>query len=65
MSQPPSLSNCRVALCERLVGIAETKQDNSEKCLGVYVGMDSGLVRKRAVGDQIIERKCIFGVLPR
>jgi hypothetical protein len=60
MSQPPSFSDCFVAPCQRLVGIAETEKDNAQDRLCVYVGVDSYLVHKRAVGIAIIKRKDLF-----
>ena len=60
MSQLPSLSNGRVALCQCLVGKAETEKDNPQEQLRVILGVDSGLIDKRAVGIWIIERKHLF-----
>src|SRR5262249_17270492 len=60
MSQPPSLGDGRTTLCQCLVKIAETKQDNPKKALGEPLGVNSDLMAKRAVGHWIIKRKRLF-----
>ena len=65
MSQSPCLSNSRIASCHCLVRITETKQDFPQKYLCRYVGVNSGMVDKRAMRDRIIKRKHVFQMRPR
>ena len=60
MSKSPRLSNRRAALGQCLVGIAETNQDDPQECLRYYLGIDSGLIDKQAMGIWIIKRKHLF-----
>src|ERR1700682_3434493 len=64
MSQSASLGDCCIALCQCLVGKAETEKDVPKHRLRVYVGMESGLMDKRPVGDRIIKRKRLFEMRP-
>ena len=65
MSQAPSLSDCRVALCQCLVGKAETENDCPQIRLRDHLGVDSGLIDKRAVGIWIVKRKHLFQMRSR
>jgi len=65
MSQLPCFSDCQVTLRQCLVGIAETEEDNPQECLLVHMGVESGLMNKRAVGDWIVKRERLLQVRPR
>ena len=60
MSQPPCLGDCCIALCHRLIRIAEIEKHNPQKRLRVYLWVVSGVIGQRAVGDRIVERKHFF-----
>src|SRR5262249_6941792 len=60
MSQSPSLGDGSAALCQCLVGKAETEKANPQERLGTYVRMDPGLIDKRAMELRIIKRKRLF-----
>ena len=42
MSQSPSLSDCRIALCQCLVGKAKTKEDDPQIRPRTDVGVEPG-----------------------
>lgn len=65
MSQPQSLGDSRVAPCQRLVGEAETEKDISQISLRYHLGVDPGLMSKRAVGERIIKRQPLFKMRSR
>ena len=62
MRQSPRLSDCLVALCQCLVGKAETKEDDPQSRLCCQLWMDSGLTHERAMGVRIIKREHRFEV---
>src|SRR5215831_7339426 len=60
MSQPQRLGDGGIAPCQCLVRIAETEKDNPQIHLCEHLGVNPGLMDKRAVGDWIVERKDLF-----
>ena len=64
MSQSPSLSDCRIALCQCLVGKAKTKEDDPQIRPRTDVGVEPELTNKRAMRNRIIERKRFFRMRP-
>ena len=64
MSQPPSLSDRCVGLCQCLVQEAETEKDEPQKTLQADARAEPNLMGERAVGDRIVKRKRLFQVRP-
>src|SRR6516162_10567414 len=62
MRQSPRLGNCLVALCQCLVGKAETKEDDPQSRLCRQLRMDSGLTHERVMGVRIVKREHRFKV---
>src|SRR5215813_11002184 len=62
MSQFPSLSDYRAALCHSLARKTESEQDNLQMRLCYHVQVGSGLIHERAVGDWMIMDKHLFQV---
>ena len=52
-------------MCQCLVWKAETEEVDPQDRLRVYVGVEPGLMNKRAMGDRIIKRKRLLGMRPR
>src|SRR5262249_61264280 len=52
--QPPSLGHCGVAPCQCLLRITETEKREPQKRLCVNVGVVSGLMGQRTVGNRIV-----------
>ena len=65
MSKPLCLSHCRITSRHRLVRITEAKQNNTQKSLRGYVGVNSSLIDKRAMGDGVIKCNYLFQMRPR
>src|SRR5271157_5892062 len=62
MRQSPRLGNCLVALCQCLVGKAETKEDDPQSRLCCQLRVDSGLTHEREMGVRIVQREHRFEV---
>jgi len=64
MSQPLSLSDGCLALCQCQMGKPETEKDDPQHRLRCHVYLNCSLWDERAVGDRIIKRKQFFQVRP-
>jgi hypothetical protein len=58
--QPASLGNRRSAPYQSLFRIAESEKDDPQPRFCVFVGVESDLMDKRAVGERIVEREHRF-----
>ena len=62
MRQSPRLGNCGVALCQCLVGEAETKEDDPQSRLCCQLRVHSGLTHEWMMGARIVKREHRFEV---
>src|SRR5215831_603479 len=62
MRQSPRLGNCLAALCQCLVGKAETKEDEPQSRLGCQLRVDSGLTHEQVMGVWIVKCEHRFEV---
>jgi hypothetical protein len=62
MRQCARLGNCRVAPCQRLVGEAETKEDDRQSRLCCQLRVDSSLTHERVMTVRIVKRQHRFKV---
>src|SRR5215469_4912576 len=62
MSQLARFSDRCAAPCQCLVRKAETEKDNPQERPCCHMGVNCGLLEKRAVGDPIIKCKHLFQV---
>ena len=62
--QSARLGNRRSAPCQSLFRIAESEKDDRQPRLCVFVGVESNLIDKRAVGERIVEREHRFQMRP-
>jgi hypothetical protein len=60
--QSPRFGNCLAALCQCLVGKAETKEDDPQSRLCCQLRVVSGLTHERVMGVRIVKREHRFKV---
>jgi hypothetical protein len=60
MRQSPRSGNCLLALCQCLVGKAETKEDDPQSRPRCQLRVDSGLTHERVMGVRIVKHEHRF-----